>query len=272
LPSFAERAAQTGLKRVGLTRMEGIIAEGGKHPNYFVQNGRYKEYEDIIYRGVSAIAKYFDELYVRTSDIRSDEFHDLKGAPKQVEVNPMLGMHGIRYSAKHTEILKAELRALKRLADRGKKIGVLSPQIISADDVKIIKKAMKEINFHNCKLGVMVETPAAVQVIDQLCDEGIKFISFGTNDLTQFTLAIDRGNELVQDIYNEMNPAILREIAHVIKVCKSRGVETSICGQAGSRKEMAKFLFEQGIDSLTVNADVAADIAEFIHELESKKR
>ncbi len=271
LPSFAERASKTGIKEVGLTRMEGIIAEGGKHPMYFIEHKEFKEYEDIIYKGVSKIAEYFDELWVRTSDIRSDEFHDLKGAPKQIEVNPMLGMHGIRFGLKYPEILKAELKALKRVAEKGKKIGILSPQIISVEDVRGIKKILKEIDFKNAYVGVMVETPAAVQIIKDLCEEKIHFISFGSNDLTQYTLAIDRGNELVQEFYNEMDPAVLHQLEYVIRVCKKEGVQTSICGQAGSKKEMVKFLVEKGIDSISLNADAAEDIAEYIKELESKK-
>ena len=270
LPSFAERASETGIKSIGLTRMEGIIAESGKHPNYFVEHGGIKDYEEIIYKGISKIAEYFDELWVRTSDIRSDEFQDLKGAIK-IEVNPMLGMHGIRYGLKHPEILAAELKALKRVSEKGKKIGILSPQIISVDDVRGIKKILKEIGFMNADIGVMVETPAAVQVIKELCEEKIDFISFGTNDLTQYTLAIDRGNEMVQEFYDEMNPAVLHQLEYVIRICKKENVKTSICGQAGSKKEMVKFLVEKGIDSISVNADAAADIAEYIHELEEKK-
>ncbi|MDE1848750.1 MAG: phosphoenolpyruvate synthase [Nanoarchaeota archaeon] len=270
LPTFAERAAQTGVKAIGLTRIEGIIAESGKHPNYFLEHNEMRAYEEIVFRGISKIAEYFDQLWVRTSDIRSDEFGDLKGAPKR-EINPMLGMHGIRFGLKYPEILKAELKALKRVAEKGKKIGVLSPQIISVNDIRGIKNILKEIDFHKCEVGVMVETPAAVQIIKDLCAEKIDFISFGTNDLTQYTLAIDRGNEAVQEFYNEMDPAVLYQLEYVIKVCKREGVQTSICGQAGSKKEMVKFLVEKGIDSITVNADVAADIAEYISELESKR-
>ena len=247
LPSFAERASKTGLNSIGLTRIEGIIAESGKHPNYFLEHGEIKEYEDIVYKGISKIAEYFDHIWVRTSDIRSDEFGDLKGAPKR-EVNPMLGMHGIRFGLKHPEILKAELKALKRVAEKGKKIGVLSPQIISVNDVKGIKKMLEEINFKKAELGVMVETPAAVQIIKDLCEEKIHFISFGSNDLTQYTLAIDRGNEEVQEFYNEMDPSVLRQLEYVIRICKKEGVLTSICGQAGSKREMVKFLVEKGID------------------------
>jgi len=90
----------------------------------------------------------------------------------------------------------------------------------------------------NVEIGVMIETPAAVQIINELCEEGIAFISFGTNDLTQYTLAIDRNNEEIQDIYDEMHPAVLNSLSYVIRRCKKKGVKTSICGQAGSKEEM----------------------------------
>lgn len=267
LPDFAERAAETGINSVGLTRIEGIIAESGKHPFYFLKNNKLGDYETIIFEGISKIAEYFDELWVRTSDIRSDEFRNLEGASKQVELNPMLGMHGIRFLLKYPEILKAELLALKKVSENGKKTGVIIPQVISVEEVKKTKEILKEIDF-SCKLGVMIETPAAVQIIEELCKEGIDFISFGTNDLTQYTLAIDRGNEQVQYLYNELHPAMRRQLAYVIGICRKYGVETSICGQAGSNKEMVEFLVKNGIDSISVNADKAAEISKFVFELE----
>jgi len=269
LPNFAERAAKTKLNKVGLTRIEGIIAESGKHPNYFLEQKKEKDYEEIIFKGVSEIAKYFDELWVRTSDIRSDEFQNLEGAPKQKEANPMLGMHGIRYSLKNPKIFLAELNALKRVSEQNKKIGLLFPQIISVEEVKEIKKYLQQIKFDRAKIGVMVETPAAVQIIKDLCEEKIDFISFGTNDLTQYLLAVDRGNSAVQHLYNELNPAILYQLSYVIRVCQRYKVETSICGQAGSKKEMVKYLVENGIDSITTNADMAKEISDYIEEIET---
>ena len=269
LPSFAKRASETGIKEVGLLRLEGIIAESGKHPNFFLTNGKFHDYEEIIFNGIKGIAEYFNELWVRTSDIRTDEFQNLEGAPKEVEANPMLGMHGIRYSLKHPELLKAELKALKRIAEKGKMVGIFLPQIINLDEVVKVKKMLKEIDFPKHKIGVMIETPAAVQLIRDFCEEGIDFVSFGTNDLTQYMLAIDRGNKDVQDLYDEMHPAILYQLDYVIRVAKRNSVETSICGQAGSRKEMVKFLVERGIDSISVNADVASEIAAYVSELES---
>jgi signal transduction protein with GAF and PtsI domain len=106
-------------------------------------------------------------------------------------------------------------------------------------------------------------------LIKDICNEGIDFISFGTNDLTQYTLAIDRGNEDVQYIYDEMNWAVLKQISRVIRECKKQNVETSICGQAGSKKEMVEFLVKQGIDSISVNADVAKEISELVRKIEN---
>ena len=271
LPSYAERASKTGIKSVGLLRIEGIIAESGKHPHYFLTHKKFREYEEIIFNGVSEIAKYFHQLWVRTSDIRSDEFQNLEGFEGKIEANPMLGMHGIRASLKHPELFKRELMALKRVSENGKEIGVLLPQIISVEEVQETKKYLKEVGFLQAKIGVMIETPAAVQLIKDFCEEGIDFVSFGTNDLTQYMLAIDRGNEEVQHLYNEMHPAILYQLEYVIRVAKKHNVETSICGQAGSRKEMVKFLVERKIDSISVNADAAKEISDYILELEGGK-
>jgi pyruvate,water dikinase len=270
LPDYAERAAKTGIKQVGLTRIEGIIAESGKHPYYFVQQNKIKDYEEVVFSGVSKIAEYFDEIWVRTSDIRSDEYVNLEGAPKHVELNPMLGMHGVRFSLKHQDIMKAELLSLKRVAEKGKKIGVLLPQVISVSEVQKTKQILKEIGFNDAKIGVMIETPAAVWLIEDLCKEGIDFISFGTNDLTQFTLAIDRGNEEVQYLYHETHPSMKKSLSYVIQTCKKYGVESSICGQAGSDKIMVEFLVKQGIDSISCNADKAGEISELIADMEAK--
>ncbi len=268
-PDVAKRASQTESKSVGLLRIEGIIASHGRHPLSF-KGKDVKVYEDIIYSGLSKIAKYFDSLWIRTSDIRSDEFKHLSGTPGNVEANPMLGFHGIRASLKNTEILEAEIRAASRVAEKGKEVGIMIPQVISVQEIKEVKVILQKMKIDNLTLGVMVETPAVVQIMSELCEEGISFASFGTNDLTQYTLAIDRNNENVQYLYDEMHPAVLRQIKSVIEICKKYGVKTSICGQAGSKKEMAGFLVVNGIDSISVNADAAHDVSVFVKELEEK--
>ncbi len=274
LPHFAERAAKSKARAVGLLRLEGIIASGGKHPKKFIDENKIEDYTKLIAEGVREIAKPFEEIWIRTSDIRSDEFRNLDGAPKETEGNPMLGDHGIRFSLKHKDIMKAELLAVKKVAEEfpDKKFGIMIPQVISAEEVKETKKIADRIGVpQNIDMGIMVETPAAVQIINELCEEGISFISFGTNDLTQYTLAIDRNNEDVQNIYNEMHPAVLNSISYVIRRCKKYGVKTSICGQAGSKLEMVEFLVGEGIDSITVNADAARKVSELVAELEKNE-
>lgn len=271
LPNFAERAARSKAHGVGLVRLEGIIAESGKHPLKFVKDKNIEGYIAVLVKGLTKIVEHFEEVWIRSSDIRSDEYRNLEGAPKEVEGNPMLGDHGIRFSLKHIDIMKAELIAIKRIAESfsNKKIGLMVPQVISVDELRKTKELAAEVCVpKNVKIGIMVETPAAVQIINDLCEEGMDFISFGTNDLTQYTLAIDRNNSEVQALYNEMNPAVLNSLAYVIRRCRKYGVETSLCGQAGSREDMARFLVSQGINSISVNADAAYPVSKLVAELE----
>lgn len=274
LPEFAERAAKTNADGVGLVRMEGLIALSGKHPLWYLKNNKLEEYKNMLKTGFSKIAENFPgkEIWVRTSDIRSDEYSNLEGAPKEIEKNPMLGYHGIRFSLKNPGIFKAEISAMYELAKKGLKFGIMFPQIISPNEVIEAKKIISEVgalNHPNIRIGAMIETPAATIMIQDICDVGIDFISFGTNDLTQYTLAIDRGNEEVQYLYDELNWAIKKQLSRVIRECKSRNIETSICGQAGSKPEMVEYLVKQGIDSISVNADAAKDLSELILSIET---
>jgi pyruvate,water dikinase len=145
------------------------------------------------------------------------------------------------------------------------------PFVIRTREIRKAKEILRSIGLEpqkDIEFGVMIETPASCWIIEDICKEGIDFISFGTNDLTQLTLGIDRNNERIQKLYDEMHAAVLGQIAMVIKICKKYNVETSICGQAGSRPEMAKFLVKQGIDSISANADAVQDIREIVAKVE----
>jgi pyruvate,water dikinase len=272
LPDFAERAAETGIDTIGLTRLEGIIASFGKHPLQYEKENNLEEYTELLREGLEKIAKPFKKMWIRSSDIRTDEYSTLKGAPEK-EINPMLGLHGIRFALKHPKILEAELKAIRLISERypDKKIGIMFPLVISIEEVRAAKELFNKHKTANMEVGVMIETPAAVQIIDEICQEGIDFISFGTNDLTQFTLGVDRGEDEVQYLYNELHPAVFSEIKRVIGACRRHRVETSICGQAGSKEEMARFLFRKGIDSISVNADAAYKISKLIQDLEKER-
>ncbi len=277
LPDYAEKAARTGADGVGLLRIETMIAGSGKHPSMLVKTGREQEYIDLLANNIMKIASAFKNkpVWVRTSDMRTDEYRNLEGgAQEPVEANPMLGWHGIRRAMDQPEIITAEFKAIKKLWDAGyKNIGVMIPFVTRIEEVKKAKELLRFVGLEPGKdidFGVMIETPASVMIIEQICEEGIDFVSFGTNDLTQTTLGVDRNNENLHEIYNEMHPAVLREIASVIKTCKKHSVKTSICGQAGSRPEMAEFLVRLGIDSISSAPDAVHEIRRTVYQTERK--
>jgi len=271
LPKFAERAAKSEVDGIGLVRLEGLIASNQRHPLEYETDNNLEGYKDMLKAGLKEIAEQFigKPIWIRTSDIKSDEYSNLKGAPKEIERNPILGSHGLRFSLKHEGIFRSELQAIYELAMQGHKLGVIFPQVISVEEVIQAKKIFEDIGcVDRVKFGVMIETPAAAILIKDICECGIDFISFGINDLTQYTLAIDRGNDDVQYLYDELNWAVLKQISRVIRECKKQGVETSICGQAGSNPKMIEFLIKCGIDSLSVNSDVAYEVSVLVKKLE----
>lgn len=277
LPDLAGRAAATGADGVGLVRLEIMIANGGMHPAEYIRQGREKDYVKLLKDGIGKIARAFPgkPVWVRCSDMRTDEYRNLKGGENEPkETDPMIGWHAVRRLLDEPKILKAEFQAIKELHDNGlNNVGVMLPFVIKVDEVQHAKRIMREAGLEPCKdvdFGVMVETPAACWIIEELCREGINFISFGTNDLTQLTLGIDRNNQKIAKLFDEMHPAVLGEIAMVVKVCREYKVKTSICGQAGSRPAMAEFLVKIGIDSISANPDAVDEIRYIVAKTEKK--
>ena len=275
LPDFAEKAAATGADGVGLVRLEIMIANGGIHPAEYIRQKKTDDYIKLLEDGIGKIAAAFKgkPVWVRTSDMRTDEYRNLKGGDKEPkETDPMIGWHAIRRQLDEPEILKAEFQAIKNLHDKGlKNVGVMIPFLIRTRELRKAKEIMREVGLEPCEeimFGAMIETPASCWIINDLIKEGISFISFGTNDLTQLTLGIDRNNERIAKLFDEMHHAVLGEMEMVIKACKKAGVETSICGQAGSRSEMAKFLVKLGIDSISANPDAVPEIREVVARTE----
>ena len=277
LPHMAERVAKTNPDGIGLVRIEFMIAANGVHPAKYIKDGREEDYIKLLVDNLSSMASHFEgkPIWVRTSDIRTDEYRELLGGEDEPhEANPMIGWHGIRRGLDDVGILKAEFTAIKRLHEKGfSNVGIMVPFVVSLDELKKSKEVCRSIGLEplrDVEFGVMVETPAAVWIIDDLCKDGISFISFGTNDLTQTTLGVDRGNERLQKLYDEMHPAVLRSIEHVVRVCQKYGVKTSICGQAGSREDMAAFLVKLGIDSISANMDAVQKIRQTVAREEKK--
>jgi pyruvate,water dikinase len=274
MPGAAEQAAKTNADGVGLLRAEHMITAGGTHPAEFIRQNKDTELKDAVKVGIKTVAQKFSgPVWFRTFDARTDEYKELIGGDKEPkEDNPMLGWHGIRRDLDEPRMFKAQLLAIKELHEEGlKNIGIMLPFVQSLDEVLGAKKIADEIGLpKEVDFGVMVETPAAVWIIDELIPY-IKFVSFGTNDLTQLTLGLDRNNERVQKQFTELHPAIMRQLEYVIKKCKSAGVTTSICGQAASNPEMVSKLVWMGIDSVSANIDAVEMIRNQVL-IEQKKK
>lgn len=275
LPEAALRAARTGADGIGLLRAEHLITSTGKHPIYMINNGMATQLKDLIKEELRKVAVNFKDkpIYYRTFDARTDEFRQLKGGDEEPhEANPMLGWHGVRRSLDVPELIRAEFIAIRELREEGfDNIGVMIPFTQNVREYELAKELAMSVGLipHKmCLFGIMVETPGASLTIEEYISKGLDFVSFGTNDLTQLTLGIDRNNERIQKWFSELHPAVLKQIAHVIQKCREANVSTSICGQAGSNPEMVKKLVELGIDSVSSNIDAVKKIREVVYQTE----
>ncbi|WP_435345465.1 phosphoenolpyruvate synthase [Haloarchaeobius sp. HRN-SO-5] len=276
IPEAAERAAATGADGVGLLRMEHMIMSTNKTPERYVEDHGARAYVDEIVEGVQRVAEEFypRPVRVRTLDAPTDEFRQLEGGEDEPEEhNPMLGYRGIRRSLDRPEVFKHELEAFRRLFSMGyDNVEVMFPLVNDAEDVIRARNLMEEagIDPKKRRWGVMIETPASALSVDEMAEAGIDFASFGTNDLTQYTLAVDRNNENVADRFDELHPAILQLIAQTISTCREHDVRTSICGQAGSKPQMVQHLVNEGVSSISANIDAVRDVQHEVKRTEQK--
>ncbi|AGB36469.1 phosphoenolpyruvate synthase [Natronococcus occultus] len=276
IPEAAERAAATGADGVGLLRTEHMILSLNQTPAKFIEENGEDAYIQELVQGVRGVA---DEFYprpvrVRTLDAPTDEFRQLEGGDDEPhEHNPMLGYRGIRRSLDRPDVFGHELEAFRRLYEMGyDNVEIMFPLVNDAEDVYRTKQLMTEAGIDPEKRtwGVMIETPASALAVEEMADAGIDFASFGTNDLTQYTLAVDRNNEHVADRFDELHPSVLRLIGDVIETCREHDVDTSICGQAGSKPEMVQFLVNEGVSSISANIDAVRDVQHEVKRVEQK--
>ena len=277
MPEAAERAAATGADGVGLLRTEHLMLTSGIHPGKFIADGEEDKLIDTIADNVQIVADAFypKPVWYRTLDAPTDEFITLEGGENEPrEHNPMLGWRGIRRELDQPEILKCEFKAIKKLHEKGyTNIGIMIPLSQSPEELKQAKAICSSIGFEPHKdvdFGMMVEIPAAAIMIDEYIKVGIDFVSLGTNDLTQYTLAVDRNNEFVAKHYSEEHPAVMKLIERTIRKCAEAGVTCSICGQAGSVPHIVEKLVEFGITSVSSNADAIADVRKTVARAEQK--
>jgi pyruvate,water dikinase len=276
IPEATERAAATGADGVGLLRLEHMILSTNKTPEKYIADHGEDAYIEEIVEGVRRSA---DEFYprpvrVRTLDAPTDEFRQLQGGGDEPdEHNPMLGYRGIRRSLDTPEVFVHELEAFRRLYEMGyDNVGIMLPLVNDAEDVRRARDLMEKAGIDTDKRswGVMIETPASALCVDEMAAAGIDFASFGTNDLTQYTLAVDRNNGQVADRFDELHPAVLELIGETIATCREHDVETSICGQAGSKSEMVDFLVNEGVSSISANIDAVRDVQHEVKRVEQK--
>jgi pyruvate,water dikinase len=276
IPDAAERVAATGADGVGLFRIEHMVLGLEKHPMKYIRDGEIDKYIEELYLGMKKVVKAFypKPVWIRTLDAPTDEFRTMEGGEDEpIEANPMLGFRGIRRDLVEEEHFRAEIRAIKKLVDEGyTNVGIMLPLVTNANEVRRAKQIIIEENLSisDIDFGVMVETPAAALIIEDIIKEGITFISFGTNDLTQYTIAVDRNNENVAYLYSETHPAVMNLVEMVINACKQHGVKTSICGQAGSYPDVVEKLVVLGIDSVSANPDAVQIIRETVARVEKK--
>ena len=247
-PEETESAIENDAQGIGLFRSEFIFLGRSKAPD--------EEEQFRIYRKV-AEEMQGRRVIIRTLDVGSDK--EVSYLHMDEEYNPALGYRGIRISLKNTALFKTQLRALLRASAYGR-ICIMYPMIISTEELVAIGKIMEEVReelrgenipFSDVEEGIMIETPAAVMISDELA-EMVDFFSIGTNDLIQYTLALDRQNEKLEEFLDPHHPAILRMIKMVADNAHKAGIWCGICGELASDHSLTEKFLEMGIDELSV--------------------
>ena len=244
-------AERNGAEGVGLYRTEFLFMDRDSLPTEEEQFQAYKAVAEAM--GSQAVI-------VRTMDIGGDKDLPYMNLPK--EENPFLGWRAIRIAMDRREILHAQLRAILRASAFGK-LRIMFPMIISVEEVRelkaeleLLKSQLREENKafdESIEVGVMVETPAAAVIARHLAKE-VDFFSIGTNDLTQYTLAVDRGNELISHLYNPMSPSVLGLIKQVIDASHAEGKWTGMCGELAGDERATLLLLGMGLDEFSMSA------------------
>jgi len=276
IPEAAERAAASGADGVGLLRIEHMVLSLGKTPGKYIADHGDRAFRQEIIDGIRTVAEAFypRPVRARTLDAPTDEFRQLEGGEDEpTEHNPMLGYRGIRRSLDKPAVFELQLEAVRRLHEMGyDNVELMFPLVTDAEDVLRAKSHMQNVGIDPDKRrwGVMIETPASALSIEEIVDAGVDFVSFGTNDLTQYTLAVDRNNSNVADRYDELHPAVQTLLTDVIETCRASDVDTSICGQAASKPAMVQSLVNAGITSLSPNVDAVRDVQHEVKRVEQK--
>lgn len=250
---------------IGLFRSEFLYLEAEDYPSEETQFQAYK----TVAQNMAG-----KKVIIRTLDIGADKQIDYFNM--EHEDNPAMGYRAIRICLDRVDIFKTQLRALLRASAFGN-IAIMYPMIISVDEVRKIKEIVEEvkaeldengIRYGEVEQGIMIETPASVMISDLLAEE-VDFFSIGTNDLTQYTLAIDRQNMKLDNIYDSHHPAVLRMIQMTVENGHKHGCWVGICGELGADLTLTKTFIEMGVDELSVSPSYVLPVRKNIREAKS---
>ena len=257
---------QNDAEGIGLFRSEFIYLERDHFPTEEEQFEIYKQVAETL-AGKRVI--------IRTLDIGADKQCDYFELEK--EENPAMGCRAIRICLTRPEVFKTQLHALFRASAFGK-IAIMYPMITSVEEVRKIREIVAEvkaeldvqsIEYGEVEQGIMIETPAAVMISDLLAEE-VDFFSIGTNDLTQYTLAIDRQNTKLDMFFDPHHPAVLRMIRMVVENAHKKGIWVGICGELGADMELTREFLAMGVDELSVSPGRILPLRKLIRETEGR--
>lgn len=242
-------ALQNDAEGIGLFRSEFLYLES---KDYSTEEEQFRAYKTV------AQTMAGKKVIIRTLDIGADKQVDYFQLEK--EENPAMGYRAIRICLEQPEIFKTQLRAILRASAFGN-ISIMFPMIISVKEVREAKRLLEEVKselkvheipYKDVEVGIMIETPAAVFESDELAKE-VDFFSIGTNDLTQYILAIDRQNPKLDNIYDPHHPAVLKAIRMVVENAHKCGAWVGICGELGADLSLTRTFLEMGVDELSVS-------------------
>jgi pyruvate,water dikinase len=280
-PSQVERAAALPVDGVGLLRAEMMILEalGGVHPRRLLQEGRGDEFTEQMTEALTTFAAGFAPRPVtyRTIDFRTNEFRGLDGGSEfePEEANPMIGYRGALRYVREPDLLRLELDAVSRVYDAGhSNLHVMLPFVRTARELAACRQIVAGsglLDRAGFELWVMAEVPSVLFNLEHYAELGVAGISIGSNDLTQLLLGADRDSEVVAEVFDERDPAVVAYLQRLIPRARELGLATSICGQAPSvYPEYAEILVRAGIDAVSVSVDAVDRARQLIAAAEQR--